>query len=87
MHDPGASGDLILYLPGFRIDQIEMVPAIAFGHPDNFASGIKEISMNLVGIVNERFADFLSDGSHLSRYCIDADQADDLMAPLIVEEG
>ena len=35
-HDPVALRDLVLHGPGDAVVQIEMVPAVALGHPDDF---------------------------------------------------
>ena len=39
-HDPGAFGDLVFHLPGLRIVEVQMIPAVAFRHPDDFAVSV-----------------------------------------------
>ncbi len=67
-----------------------MVPAVAFGHPDDFIrliEVVREILAILVlVVVDERLALFVDDGAGRARFRIDGDDAQHLMAALVVQK-
>src|SRR5262249_23937316 len=93
---PFALGDLVFHRAGRLIDQVQMGPAVALRHPDDFAGRLDhllKISASLiiaslinVSVVDERVARFIDDRAHRTRFAINADDAQGLMAALIVEE-
>src|SRR6185369_4137825 len=84
--EPIAFGDLIFHRAGGLINQIEMVPAIAFRHPNDLAGRFDLLLVELAAVVDESLAGFIDDGAGRARLAIDADDAQRLMAALIVKE-
>src|SRR5262249_34093255 len=70
-----------------RVDPVNMIPAAAFAHPDEFAAFGQESQESLVRIIEERFAFFIDKSFDLARFAIDGDDTHDLMAALVVKEA
>ena len=85
--DPLASGDLVLDRARFPVDQIEVVPAVALGHPDDLAGRRQFFQVKLGIVVDEGGAGFVDDGAGLAGLAVDADQAQGLVAALVEEKN
>ncbi len=86
-NNPGTFGDLVLYLPGLGVVKIEMVPAVAFRHPDQFAGTVEVVQEILARVVDERGALLLDDRLDRTACGIDREEPQDLMAALVIDEG
>ncbi len=51
---PGALRDPVLQSPGGDVTQIEMTPAVALAHPQQFVCLVQPMSPSLIGVVDER---------------------------------
>ena len=74
-------------LSRLRIVKIEVIPAVAFGHPHDLVRFVKVAREFLVGVIDERLALFIDDCRCLAGCGIDGDDAQRLMAALVVQEG
>jgi len=84
--DPVSLRDLILDITGSRVDQVEMVPTVSLGHPDNFVRRVDELAVLLVGIIKECFAHFIDQRGSFARVRIDGNDPHHLMSTLVVDE-
>lgn len=84
--DPRASRDLVKHLASAAIVSIQMVPAIALRHPHNFIRLAHMFAEVLVFVVDEGLAFLIDNGAGHASVGIHADNAQDLMAPLVVDE-
>ncbi len=76
-------------LDGTRVgvDQVQVVPAIALGHPDKFARLFKVIVVSLEGIIDEGVALFVDNRRNFAGLRVHGQPAADLMSALVIEEG
>ena len=93
-HRPRALGDLVLHRAGRAVDQVEVVPAVALRHPDDFLAVGEVVAIALAGlqrrgaavVIEERLRLF---GDHRARGAgvrVDFDDAIHLVAALVVFE-
>ena len=83
---PLALGDLILHLPRLAVEHVEVVPAVALGHPDDLPAVVEVVAEPLVGVVEEGLGLL---GDHRPRpagFGVDFDDPVDLVPPLVVLE-
>ena len=66
--------------------EVEVVPAVAFGHPDHFVPVLHVEPVLLAGVAEERLRLFRDDGARGAECCVDLDDAVDLVAALVVLE-
>ncbi len=62
-HHPTPLGDLVFHSAGVGVVEIEMVPAVALRHPDDFIRFIEIVGEELAAVVDEGFALFVDDGA------------------------
>ena len=86
-HHPLSLRELPLELPCLGIQEIEVVPAISLRHPENFPSFLHEIVRVFVGVINEGRTLLVDQGGHRAIGHGNGHHTQDLMPPLIVEEG
>ena len=95
-HDPLAFGDLVLHRAGGAVVEIQMVPAVAFRHPDDFLAVVHVVAELLAGIGEravrgavgeERLRLFRDDRARGAGRRVDFDDAVDLVSALVVFEG
>ena len=86
-HDPLALGDLVLHPAGGAVVQIEVIPAVALGHPDDLAAGVLDVVAELAPAVVERLRLLRDDRARRAGRRVDFDDADGLVAALRVLEG
>src|SRR5262249_3354928 len=86
-HDPRTLGDLILHRAAGTVVQVEVVPAVALRHPDDFAAAVHVVAISLCRVTEERFRLLADEGARGARLRIDLDDAKHLMAALVVLEG
>ena len=85
-HHPFAPRDLVLHLPGLRIVEVEVVPAVALRHPEDLVGRVEVAVELLAAVVDERLALLVDDGAGAAGLGIHRDDAQDLVAALVVEE-
>lgn len=85
--DPFAFGDLVFGRAGFTVEEVEVIPAVAFGHPDDFLGFLKPMVVFFSGVADESLRGFGDERGGLAGFRIDGDDAEDLMSALVVEEG
>ena len=85
--EPFALRDLVLDSPGPRVHEVEVVPAVPLGHPEDFIRLVEELQVDLVRVVDERRRRLLDQGLGVARLGVDGDDPEDLVASLVVEEG
>ena len=85
--DPFAFGDLVFGRAGFAVEEVEVIPAVAFGHPDDFLGFLKPMVVFFSGVADESLRGFGDKRGGLAGFRIDGDDAEDLMSALVVEEG
>ena len=83
---PVSFGDLILHLAGEGIVEIEMIPAVALRHPDNFVGVVEIFDELFAGVIDKGFAVFVDDRRCIAGFGVDGDEAEDLVSALVVEE-
>lgn len=84
--DLRASRDLVKHLASATNVSIQMIPAIALGHPNNFIRLTDMFAEVLVSVVNEGLAFLIDNGAGHASVGIHAHNAHDLMAPLVVDK-
>ncbi len=60
-HDPRPFGDLVFDLTCLLIEEVEVIPSVALGHPENFVAVIQVMDELLSGVIDERFALLIND--------------------------
>ena len=85
-HDPFALGDLLLDRAGDAVIEIQVVPAVAFRHPDDFLAVGDVEAVTLARVRKERFRLLADDRSRLAGQAVDRNDAIDLMTALVVFE-
>jgi hypothetical protein len=91
-HGPVALRDLVLHSTGDAVVQIQVVPAVALGHPDDLLAVGDVVAEPFAGaaaraclvVVEERLRLFGDDGPRLAGRRVDLDDAEQLMAALVV---
>src|SRR6185437_470144 len=78
--------DLVFHLAGVGVIEIEMVPTVALRHPDDFVRRIEIVGEEFAAVVVERLASLVEDSAGGAGLGIDGDDAQHLMAALIVQE-
>ncbi len=81
---PLAFRDLVLHLPGDAVVQIEMVPAIALGGPDDLLAITRVLAKALAGVLDEGLRRFFDECPPTTGGGVDLDHAIDLVAALVV---
>ncbi len=85
-HDPVALRDLVLHGPGDAVVQIEVVPAVALGHPDELHAVGEVAPEFLAGVAEEGLRLLGHDRARAPRDRVDLDDTVDLVAALVVLE-
>jgi hypothetical protein len=85
--DPLALRDLVLHLPGGSVHQVQVVPAVALGHPDHLFAVADVVTQLLAGVGEEGLGLLADDGAGARRGGIHFDDAEPLVSPLVVLEG
>jgi len=83
-HHPLAFGDLIFHLAGAAVIKIEVVPAIAFGHPDDFLTVVQVMAIFFAGVEKESRTLFIDQSSSRAARRVHLDYPINLVAPLVV---
>ena len=83
-HGPCALGDLVFSFAGFGVVQVEVAPAVAFAHPEEFAGGVQPVTPGLLSVVDEGLGGFFDDDAHGACFCVCGQDAVKLMTALIV---
>ena len=86
-HDPIAMGDLVFDLAGGGIVEVEVIPTIAFAHPDDFMGAVKVAGIFLAAVIDEGLAVFIDDGLGFAGLGVDGNDLEDLMSAPVVEVG
>ncbi len=85
-HVPRALGHAALDLTRRDIDELDVVPPAALGHPQELALRVEPVHPDLVRVVDEGRIRLLGDGARGARRKIDRHEAHDLVPALVVEE-
>ncbi len=85
-HDPRALGDLVLQLSAAEIVQIQMVPPVAFRHPDHLVGGLQQLAMIVVGIIDEGLARVVDQCGDLAALGVDGHDPHRAVSSLVVVE-
>src|SRR6266508_1380077 len=83
---PLSPGHLVLYLPCLQIIQVQVVPAVALRHPEHFPSVVQVVREALLDVGDKRSALLIDQGDRLTAVGVHADDAEDQMAALVVQE-
>ena len=83
--DPVSRRELAFHRAGFRVIQIQVVPPVAFGSPDQFVAAVEPVQLGLLGVVDEGGTALVHHRADLSRHRVDAEHLKALMAALVVE--
>jgi hypothetical protein len=81
---PFPFGDLIFYFAACAVVEVEVIPAVAFRHPDDFFAVIHVVPIFFAGITEKCFGFFVNDGARTSAFGIHFDDAVNLMPALVV---
>ena len=85
-HKPLALGDLVLHAPGRAVVQVQVVPAITFGHPDDLAP-IADLRPESLGrVLEERRHPLVYHRPCARGRGVDLDDPEHLVAALVVLE-
>jgi hypothetical protein len=83
--DPLAAGDGVLYRAGFGIAEVKVIVAVALAGPEEFAGGVEPVEKGLLRVVHEGIGFLIKERAGFA-VAIYGDDAEELMAALIVEE-
>ena len=85
-NDPLAGGNRVLHRAGFRVDEVQVVPAGAFAHPHDLTGFVEVTQYELVRVIEKRLARFVDERRRSTRIRIDGNDANDAVPALIVKE-
>ena len=85
-HRPCTFRDLVFHGAFLRVVEVEMAPAVAFAHPDEFVRVVQPVPPRLLGVVDEGLRGLLDHHAHRARFRIHGEHAIKLMASLVVVE-
>ena len=83
---PISTGDLILHRALTGIVKVEVIPAVAFRHPDQLPSIVQAMQETFAGVIDEGGTLFVHDSPRFTRVRFHGNHAQHLVAPLVVKE-
>ena len=85
-HHPFALRDLVFHRPGFGIIEIQMIPPVAFGHPDELTGFIHPFAKVFAGVIDECLVRLVHDGRDRAGIRRHRQHAQRLMPALVILE-
>ena len=86
-NNPFTLGNLIFHVARFGVIETQMIPAVALGHPDDFASVIEIFAKIFAGIINEGFTFLIHNWLHVATAGVHGNNTQCLMSALVEDKS